>query len=163
MEYIKKREVKSMGNRAVITTKEKELGIYCHWNGGPNSVCAFLTYAKAYGVRDPEYDPAYFFARLSQIISNFFGGTLSIGVNVYNHLDADNGDNGVYIVSKGFDIVERLYNVPDYVETVTATDLRGFLYEINHRMGNNGLSDEDLHLLDEVKFVKVPGLKIKGE
>ena len=49
------------------------------------------------------------------------------------------------------------------METVTATDLRGFLYEINHRMGNNGLSDEDLHLLDEVKFVKVPGLKIKGE
>ena len=40
-----------MGNRAVVTNKNQDIGIYLHWNGGPESVCAFLTYAKALGVR----------------------------------------------------------------------------------------------------------------
>ena len=31
-----------MGNRAVITTEKKDLGIYLHWNGGRDSVEAFL-------------------------------------------------------------------------------------------------------------------------
>ena len=37
-----------MGNRAVITTKENMdnngIGIYLHWNGGRDSVRAFLKY-----------------------------------------------------------------------------------------------------------------------
>lgn len=27
-----------MGNRAVITTSDKKMGIYLHWNGGRDSV-----------------------------------------------------------------------------------------------------------------------------
>jgi len=38
-------------------------------------------------------------ARLTQIISNFFGGTLSIGVGIYKRMDTDNYDNGVYWIS----------------------------------------------------------------
>lgn len=30
-----------MGNRAVITTEEKQIGVYLHWNGGRDSVQAF--------------------------------------------------------------------------------------------------------------------------
>lgn len=35
-----------MGNRAVITTTDQRIGIYLHWNGGKDSVEAFLKYCK---------------------------------------------------------------------------------------------------------------------
>ena len=49
-----------MGNRAVITTEigwacpTNHLGVYLHWNGGRDSVQAFLTYCKLKGYRTPE-------------------------------------------------------------------------------------------------------------
>ena len=33
-----------MGNRAVITTKERELALYLHWNGGRDTVEPLLRY-----------------------------------------------------------------------------------------------------------------------
>ena len=146
-----------MGNRAVITNKDKEEGIYVHWNGGPASICAFLTYAKAYGIRGPEEDAHYFFARLTQIIGNFFGGQLSVGVGCFKKLDTDNYDNGTYIVDNNFNVKERLF-CSDYTETVTESNMRDFLKEIDKRMGINGLDDEKI--LDTIKFVEVKGLVI---
>ena len=100
-----------MGNRAVITTKENfennGVGIYLHWNGGRDSVEAFLTYCDLRGDRAPGSD-CYGWARLCQVIGNFFGGTLSLGIDVVNNLDCDNWDNGVYIID-GWDIVDRKY------------------------------------------------------
>ena len=91
-----------MGNRAVITTKENfennGIGIYLHWNGGRDSIEAFLTYCKIRGFRRPEEDN-YGWARIAQVIANFFGGDgLSIGIGTVNNLDCDNGDNGVYLI-----------------------------------------------------------------
>lgn len=98
-----------MGNRAVITTKEKKIGVYLHWNGGRDSVTAFLTYCKMKGYRTPESDN-YGWARLCQVIGNFFGGECSIGIDEYDVLDTDNGDNGVYII-ENWEIVDReFYN-----------------------------------------------------
>lgn len=97
-----------MGNRAVITNDLNGIGIYLHWNGGRDSVEAFLKYCELKGVRKPESDSSYAFARLAQIISNYFGGTLSIGINQCSKLDCDNGDNGTYII-KGWEIVDRKY------------------------------------------------------
>ena len=101
-----------MGNRAVITTmKEWEndgIGVYIHWNGGRDSVEAFLTYCKMKGYREPDGD-CYGWARLCQVIGNFFGGTASIGIDKLWFLDRDNGDNGVYLL-EGWDIVERFYH-----------------------------------------------------
>lgn len=101
-----------MGNRAVITTNENfvndGIGIYLHWNGGRDSVEAFLGYCKAQGYRSLTDDPSYGFARLAQVIGNFFGGGASVGINKVSCLDCDNGDNGVYIVD-GWDIVDREY------------------------------------------------------
>ena len=94
-----------MGNRAVITTEEKKIGIYLHWNGGYDSVNAFLTYCKLRDFREPE-DDNYGWARLCQIISNYFGGDLSIGIDTLDCLDCKNGDNGVYII-KEWEIVGR--------------------------------------------------------
>ena len=90
-----------MGNRAVIATSEKlsAPAIYLHWNGGKESVLAFLEVAQKLGVRDPVADDSYFLARLGQIIGNFFGGTLSVGVGILRQLDCENFDNGTYKVS----------------------------------------------------------------
>ena len=100
-----------MGNRAVITSKENfennGIGIYLHWNGGRDSVEGFLKYCELKGYRSPT-DDCYGWARLTQVISNFFGGTTSIGVDVVSRLDCDNYDNGVYIID-GWEIVDRKY------------------------------------------------------
>lgn len=90
-----------MGNRAVITTKEKKLGIYLHWNGGRDSVEAFLQYCKLKRFR---YDMGM--ARLTQVIANFFGGTNSVDIDILSNLDCDNYDNGLYIIDN-FEIVGR--------------------------------------------------------
>lgn len=98
-----------MGNRAVITTRENfnndGVGVYLHWNGGRDSVESFLTYCKMKGYRTPTSDN-YGWARLCQVIGNFFGGEHSIGIDKVSHLDCDNYDNGVYIID-GWDIVDR--------------------------------------------------------
>lgn len=90
-----------MGNRAVITTRENYenngVGVYLHWNGGRDSVEAFLKYCELKGFRSPTTQ-CYGWARLAQVISNFFGGTLSIGIDTVDKLDCDNWDNGVYII-----------------------------------------------------------------
>lgn len=101
-----------MGNRAVITTKEGDsktkIGIYLHWNGGRDSVRAFLRYAKMRGFRPPESDN-YGWARLAQVITNFMGGDgLSVGIDIVDRLDCDNWDNGVYLI-KNWEIVGREY------------------------------------------------------
>lgn len=100
-----------MGNRAVITTREdfnnNGLGIYLHWNGGRDSVNAFLTYCNIQGFRSPT-DDSYGMARLCQVIANFFSGGLSIGIDQIEYLDCDNWDNGVYIID-GWEIVGREY------------------------------------------------------
>ncbi len=108
-----------MGNRAVITTstaldvsKSQDLGLYLHWNGGRDSVEAFLKYCELQGFRSPDKS-CYGWARLAQVIGNFFGtsgGGLSVGIDRCCNLDCDNGDNGVYVIS-GWAIVDRKYLV----------------------------------------------------
>ena len=100
-----------MGNRAVINFKDSKVGIYMHWNGGRESIEAFLRAAKTLGLR--EGDPTYGLARLTQIIGNFFGGSLSLGVGLLSELDCDNQDNGQYIIDDNFNIVGRKYHKHD--------------------------------------------------
>lgn len=99
-----------MGNRAVITTNKNlgmEIGVYLHWNGGRDSVEAFLAYCDLKGYRKPEED-SYGYAMLINVISNYFGSGLSCDVNVCIRLDCDNWDNGVYII-KNWRIIDRMY------------------------------------------------------
>lgn len=105
-----------MGNRAVITTSRAkdpqtsdDLGIYLHWNGGRDSVEAFLTYCRLRGFRRPEEDN-YGWARLCQVIANYLGPDgLSIGIDKCCNLDCDNYDNGVYVI-ENWRIVDRKYH-----------------------------------------------------
>ena len=127
-----------MGNRCVITTNQnipndKKIGIYLHWNGGISSVKAFLTYCKLAGIRNPIHDN-YGWARMCQIIGNFFGGKLSIGIDTLNHLDCDNGDNGTYMFDENWKIVKHLYS--NY-EDPDQYDLINFLYDIDDSMPVN--------------------------
>ena len=105
-----------MGNRAVITASKsknvknsKDIGVYLHYNGGRDSIEAFLKYCELKGYRSPS-DDNYGWARLCQVIGNFFGGSTSIGIDNCCHLDCDNLDNGVYIIKK-WKIVGRQYQV----------------------------------------------------
>ena len=120
-----------MGNRAVITTRENfennGVGVYVHWNGGRDSVEAFLQYCNLREFREPTHD-SYGWARLVQVIANFMGGEgLSVGIDVVNHLDCDNYDNGVYIID-GWEIVGREYfegdeqNTHDRLEMLITID-----------------------------------------
>ncbi len=88
-----------MGNRAVIGFGDgpKDLGIYLHWNGGRDSVEGFLAAGRQL-MGDRLGDGSYCAARLVQVIGNFLGGTTSLGLGTIDQLDADNGDNGLYIV-----------------------------------------------------------------
>lgn len=116
-----------MGNRAVITTRDKNIGVYLHWNGGRDSVEAFLKYCELKGYRTPERD-CYGWARLCQIIGNYFGGELSLGIDKYERLDRDNGDNGVYII-ENWKIVDREFiDWPEQHEY----DLISMLRDINN-------------------------------
>lgn len=96
-----------MGNRAVITTRERKVGLYLHWNGGCDTVEPLLRYCELQGYRPPSGDD-YGWARLAQVVGNFFGGALSVGVGAYTtDVRMDPGDNGVYVID-GWRIVERL-------------------------------------------------------
>lgn len=122
-----------MGNRAVITTKQafdnNGIGVYLHWNGGRDSVEAFLMYCKLRGFRSPSSDSIYGWARFCQVVGNYFGGGLSLGIGNVNALDCDNWDNGVYIID-GWDIVGRECIDDGFVEQNTY-DLLEFVQYID--------------------------------
>ena len=109
-----------MGNRAVITIKEENTpkedwrSVYLHWNGGRDSVEPIIHVAKLYGIRC-NADPSYAIARLTQLIGNSLGGTLSLGVGTYSQLDTDNYDNGTYVISN-WEIVDREFFPSEYEE-----------------------------------------------
>ena len=111
-----------MGKRAVITTEDKKMGVYLHWDGDITTVTAFLTWCKLRGIRAPDYQN-YGWARLCQVIANYIEGAyygaarrigceetfsgLSVGVDRYENLKGlADWDNGTYII-KGWDIVGR--------------------------------------------------------
>lgn len=101
-----------MGNRAIVKPVGKNIGVYLHWNGGRDSVEPFLEYCKLKGYHPFETD--YGLARFCQVVSNFFGGSLCIGVqtNIYMAEESARGlDNGIYEV-EGWEIVRRYPSKP---------------------------------------------------
>lgn len=100
-----------MGNRAVITfAASPTIGIYVHWNGGPESITGFCMAAQEVCRSTPGEEPDYSFARLVECIGTYFGGNLSLGVGLTSRLDTDNGDNGTYRVGPGWLDIEQSTN-----------------------------------------------------
>ena len=118
-----------MGNRAVIATKNKDIGVYLHWNGGRDSVEAFLTFCKIKKFRCPE-DDCYGWAYLCTVIGNFFGDGLSLGVDKYECLPKNNYDNGTYII-ENWEIVGREFFEEDWDEQ-NEYELEDMLEDINN-------------------------------
>ncbi len=102
-----------MGNRAIITTSEKRMGVYMHWSGERGVVEPLLKYCELQGYRPPNRD-CYGWARLAQVLGNYFGGGLSVGVDAYERLPMPD-DNGVYI-TEDWRIVDRIYPFTGYVD-----------------------------------------------
>ena len=102
-----------MGNRALIVPKGMEnIGVYLHWNGGLDSVTAFLKYCEMRDFRHfgGENADGYGLARFIQVVGNYFGGGLSLGVQSISddlEKEAEWLDNGIYIVDK-WEIVQRI-------------------------------------------------------
>ena len=100
-----------MGNRAFIKFQGQDTGVYLHWNGGRDSIEPMLEYCRLRGFRFDDYGVA----RFCQVVGNWFGGELSIGVQSTRgriNRDLDPGDNGVYIV-KDWQIIDR-YEAPTF-------------------------------------------------
>ena len=167
-----------MGNRAVITTEKNfennGVGVYLHWNGGYDSVSAFLKYCEIKGYRTPDTDN-YGWARLCQVVGNFFGGSTSVGIDTVDKLDCDNYDNGVYII-KGWEIVDRKHK--RYSEQMEY-EMEEMLLEIDNHMPKEEqigeylkakeIPTEDLSLWKQKKTKKIMTItkrimtkKIKG-
>ena len=161
-----------MGNRAVITTRKNfennGVGVYLHWNGGRDSVGAFLKYCELKGYRSPSEDN-YGWARLCQVIGNFFGGTTSIGIDVVSNLDTDNYDNGTYII-EGWKIVDRKYFSGWEQDSYSMEEMLQSIDELQpegERLGDYlkaiEIPTEKVKLGDMVCFINWNGELVKGE
>ncbi len=122
-----------MGNRAVIAFESQPtIGIYLHWNGGPESVLAFLEETKRRGARSPGSDETYAFARLVQVITEYVSNKpgphwgLSVGVGPIDDLDCDNLDNGLYWIGDNWQITKRAHTNSD--SPVCSVDDLGAFY-----------------------------------
>lgn len=154
-----------MGNRAVLLNKNdmladgninpNQVGVYLHWNGGRDSIESFLKYCKLKGYRSPSTD-CYGWACLCNVISNFFGDGMSLGIDTANHLDCDNYDNGVYIID-GWEIVERLYY--KHGAEQANYDVNSFVLELNKRMPEQNRMDDNV-LQELLKAEEIPYQKL---
>ena len=87
-----------MSNSGVIQFKNNnEYGVYLHWNGGRDSVEAFLQYCKLKGYSNNDM------CRFIQVVSNYFGGGNSIYLQP---ISKTYSDHGIYIVND-WEIIER--------------------------------------------------------
>lgn len=118
------------------------MGVYLHWNGGRDSVEAFLAFCKLKGYHSPEQDNTGW-ARLCQVIGNYFGKANSVEIDKCSKLDCDNFDNGVYIIEK-WKIVGRQFARE---AEQNRYPLREMLKEINEKQPKSEQLDEKL--LDE--------------
>ena len=137
----KDKEVIIMGNRAVITTPERKVGLYVHWNGGRDTIEPLLRYCELKGYRDPAKDE-YGWARMCQVLGNFFGGTNCVGIGPYTTDERmDPGDNGIYVI-EGWKIVERVGLYDGFVEQQAGDRLGEFLDSVEVPVGELQVGDE---------------------
>ena len=123
-----------MGNRAVVTTKsatgfcEDSMGLYVHWNGGKDSITAFLKYCEMQGFKSPEID-SQSWQRMQQVILNYNEGKSTVQVDICKNLDCDNMDNGVYMIENWQIVVRKFMNHKEQ----EAYPLKEMLLEIDEK------------------------------
>ena len=141
-----------MGDRAVISNKNKNLGVYLHWYGYREFVESVLAYCDLKQYRNPDVDDEYGWARLCQVLGNTLGGTISLGIGKFERMDTDNWDNGTYII-EGWDIKERLYQ--QYEDAKMKDPMFENLKYINEKQPKDEqLKDEELKAFAELWEIK---------
>jgi hypothetical protein len=141
-----------MSNNCLIKPLNGSIGIYLHWCGDISAVTAFLEYAKLKGHRafGGVNADGYGIARLAQIIGNFFGGSLSVGITFIDESNSGyDYDNGIYVVDN-WNIVERR-TYPNFKdEFAEGYNLTEFLLDIDNeqpegeRLGEEYLKAETI-------------------
>jgi len=135
-----------MANNCVITTKEDfendGTGVYLHWNGGRDSVEAFLKYCESLNI--PSNDKSVSYAALCQVCGNYLNGIneglkmmfinnppkmFLVGVDKLSNLNCESLDNGIYIIDN-WKIVDRKFFDK---EERYAHDLEEMIAEINSK------------------------------
>ena len=141
-----------MGDRAVISNKSKNLGVYLHWYGYREFVESVLAYCDVKQYRSPDVDDEYGWARLCQVLGNTLGGTISLGIGRFERMDTDNWDNGTYII-EGWDIKERLYK--QYEDAQMKDSMFENLKYINEKQPQDEqLKEEELKAFAELWEIK---------
>lgn len=123
-----------MGNRGFVTTENGNYGIYFHWNGGRDSIEAFVKYAKLTQIPCPHGRYAdgelYSWQRFATLVENagFNPEIQRIEAEMKNETgrlkdDYWGTDNGIYYL-KDWEIVGRAFQ-PDTEQN--EYDLQGFL------------------------------------
>lgn len=140
-----------MGNRAIVKPKGRNIGVYLHWNGGIDSVTAFLEYCKLKGYRDfgGIYSDGYGIARFCQVVGNFFGGGLSVGIETdveETKKYAEWLDNGIYVID-GWNICERI----GYESGREGYELKEMLLDIDNKQPESEQLGEKYILADVVE------------
>ena len=156
-----------MGNRCIVKPIDKNIGVYLHWNGGRSSVTAFLEYCKLkeYRYFGGERADGYGIARFCQIIGNWFGGSLSLGIQTDVEATEEYAkglDNGIFIID-GWDIVDHIGS--EYEDDY---DLQEFLLSIdeaqpvNEQLGKDYIMGEwvdalNIEIGDTVGVINLEG------
>ena len=103
-----------MGDRANVTIKGSEWGVYLHWDGCIARVDALTTYCRLRGIRCAD-DPSYGIARLAWVAGCWTGAEEGLSVGIC-HADDGPGDNGTYTIGDDWRIVEWTEDDPETKE-----------------------------------------------
>lgn len=157
--------------------------VYLHWNGGPESVYAFI---KEMDERDIRVDGEYDAARFCQIVGEFFDddyrSSLSLGVlntptmraineHTLGMIPTDTSDNGFYVVDRTAAGVTRRvrrftstrYTRDDYDDSVEGYDRTGVLYLLRE-WSKEQVDDEYRRVLSDAVYLGIGAFydKIRG-
>jgi hypothetical protein len=108
-----------MGNRALLTfsTEPTAPAIYLHWNGGRASVLGFLKAARQLGIAadcNPSFSEEELRDALGNMIARRFFGVRFDEMHAYRAEFGEgmDSDNGVFLLNRELEIVDRLQAPP---------------------------------------------------
>lgn len=97
-----------MGNTAIVKPLVGDIGVYLHWNGGSDSITAFLKYCELQGYKSFDNLHSEGIVHFCQVVTNYLGGSVCLITGVKETEEyADGLDNGIYVVD-GWQIVKRI-------------------------------------------------------